>query len=196
LQAVDGTVHARRDATTQRILDAARAQFEEFGVRRTTMEEVARRAGVSRVTIYRRFEQKERLVEAVILREGERFFAELSRAVGGRATLEERIVEGFVFTLASAREHVLLNRLLESDEATLAYLTTEGGPVVAAAREYLAQQMPRARDTQAVAEIVARLVLSFVLTPESAIKLDTPRRARAFARRFIAPLMARGTLPG
>ena len=128
------------------------------------------------------------------MREGERFFADLERAVAGRPAIEERIVEGFAFTLASARDHVLLNRLIRTEEGTLPYLTTEGGPVIAAAREFLARQMPEGRDAQAVAEIVARLVLSFLLTPDSAVPLDTPRQARAFARRYIAPLMTRGTL--
>lgn len=182
------------DTTRERILDAALALFEDFGIRRTTMEDVARRAGVSRVTIYRRFPQKDRLVQAVIMREGERFFADLERAVAGRPAIEERIVEGFAFTLASARDHVLLNRLIRTEDGTLPYLTTEGGPVIAAAREFLARQMPAGRDAQAVAEIVARLVLSFLLTPDSVVPLDTPRQARAFARRYIAPLMTRGTL--
>ena len=198
LRDLSGTIGAGADvdATRERVLDAALARFEDFGIRRTTMEDVARGAGVSRVTIYRRFPQKERLVEAVIMREGERFFAELERAVGAKPELEERIVEGFAFTLASAREHVLLTRLIRTEEGTLPYLTTAGGPVIAAAREFLARQMPRGRDSEAVAEIVARLVLSFLLTPESSVALDSPRQARAFARRYVAPLMTRGTLEG
>ena len=49
------------DPTTERILVGALQQFEEFGLRRTTMEDVARRVGVSRVTIYRRFAGKDAL---------------------------------------------------------------------------------------------------------------------------------------
>src|SRR3954463_11163384 len=88
------------DDTASRVLAAALEQFEEFGIRRTTMEDVARRAGLSRVTIYRRFPGKEALVEAVILGEAQRFFAELEAAVAGIESVEERIVEAFVRTLA------------------------------------------------------------------------------------------------
>src|SRR3954451_12888688 len=103
--ALDGTPdRAARNATTERILAAALAQFEDFGIRRTTMEDVARRARVSRVTVYRRFPQKERLVEAVILGEAYRFFAELEAAVARLDAVEDRIVEGFARTLAAARE--------------------------------------------------------------------------------------------
>lgn len=184
------------DATAGRVLAGALAQFEDFGIRRTTVEDVARRAGVSRVTVYRRFPGKERLVEAVVLWEAQRFFTELETAVAQLDSVEDRIVEGFARTLAAAREQRLLNRLLRTEpEMLLPHLTTEGGAVLAAGRAFLARQMRLAqsdvppRETDAVAEVVARLVLSFLLTPESAAELESPREARSFARRYIVPLM-------
>jgi AcrR family transcriptional regulator len=190
------------DATTGRILAAALAEFERSGIRRTTMESVARGAGVTRITIYRRFPQKERLVEAVIVGEAQRFFAELEAAVAGLDSVEDRIVEAFVHTLAATREQRLLNRLLATEpELLLPHLTTEGGPVLAAGTEFLARQMRiarsgvPARETRAVAELVARLVLSFLLTPQSAVALGNSREARRFARRYVAPLMT-GRSPG
>src|SRR3954469_14326033 len=201
--ALDGAPQSRAtDATTERILAAALGQFEDFGIRRTTMEDVAKRARVSRVTIYRRFPQKERLVEAVIIGEAQSFFAELEAAVAPFDSAEERIVEGFARTLAAAREQRLLNRLLRTEpEMLLPHMTVEGGPVLAAGTAFLARQMRiarsgvPARETRAVAELVARLVLSFLLTPESTVALDTPREARRFAQHYIAPLMT-GTKPG
>jgi AcrR family transcriptional regulator len=187
--AVDG---APPDATTTRILAAALEQFEEFGIRRTTIEDVARRARVSRVTIYRRFPGKEALVEAVVLGEAQRFFTELEHAVARLDSVEDRIVEAFVHTLAAAREQRLLNRLLRSEpEALLPHLTTDGGRVIAAGTAFLAAQMRAAgsevpkREVETVAEIVARLVLSYLLTPG----VETPREARALARRYLVPLM-------
>jgi AcrR family transcriptional regulator len=195
---VDGAPDAAApDPTTERILAGALGQFEDFGIRRTTMEDVARRARVSRVTIYRRFPGKERLVEAVILGEAQRFFAELEQAVARLDSVEERIVEAFVHTLGAAREQRLLNRLLRTEPDTiLPHLTIDGGPVLAAGTAFLARQMrlagsrvPR-REVEQAAEVVSRLVLSYLLTPA----LDTPREARRFARRYIAPLMT-GSAP-
>src|SRR6476661_1998953 len=193
-RALDGTPLA--DPTTDRVVSGALAQFEDFGIRKTTMDDVARRAGVARVTVYRRFATKERLVEAVVLGEAQRFFAELEAATARFGSVEDRIVEAFAHTLAAAREQRLLNRLLRTEpEMLLPHLTTGGGAVLAAGRDFLARQMKLAgtdvppREVDAVAELVARLVLSFLLTPESAVKLENPREARRFARRYIVPLM-------
>ena len=49
------------DAATQAILDAAVVEFEQHGFRRVALDDVARRAGVSRTTIYRRFASRDEL---------------------------------------------------------------------------------------------------------------------------------------
>ena len=56
------------DSTIDRILDAALNVFPRLGVLGSTMEDVARAAGVSRVTVYRYFAGKEGLVTAVCAR--------------------------------------------------------------------------------------------------------------------------------
>ena len=57
------------DETSERILNAAVTQAEEFGVRRFTIGDVSQRVGLSRVTVYKYFPGKDRLIEAVLLRE-------------------------------------------------------------------------------------------------------------------------------
>lgn len=56
----------------QRILDAAYALFREQGIDATTTRQIAEQAGVNEVTIFRRFGNKEGLVEAILAR----FFAD------------------------------------------------------------------------------------------------------------------------
>jgi AcrR family transcriptional regulator len=58
----------RGTSGTERILDAAVAEFERHGFRRVALDDVARRAGVSRTTIYRRFANRDELVAAVVER--------------------------------------------------------------------------------------------------------------------------------
>ncbi|MGI8439475.1 MAG: TetR/AcrR family transcriptional regulator [Thermoleophilaceae bacterium] len=186
------------DEVSERILDGALGHFEEFGLRRTTMEDVARRVGVSRVTVYRRFAGKEALVEAVILRELQRFFTALDAAVGAPGHAEEQLAEGFAFALEHLRRHPLVTRLLTTEpESLLPHLTLDGAPAVTAARRLIAERIgPSARrrgmseaDAEVAAELLARLVLSFLLTPDTAAHLDTTDDARRFARRYLAPAM-------
>ena len=188
------------DETSERILAAAAQQAEDFGLRRFTMDDVARRVGVSRVTIYRYFPRKDRLVEAILLRELRRFLAAIDAAVEPYETVEERLIEGFVFTLTFLRKHGLLNRLLRTEpELILPALTVNGGPVLAAGREFVArfahEEAAAGRltlseeDVLGVSEMLARAVLSFVLTPESVLGLQTQREIRDFAEHYLAPVL-------
>lgn len=183
------------DEVGESILDTALEEFLTYGLRRTTVDVVAKRAGVSRATLYRRFDGKDALVQAVLVRESRRFFGSIADAVAGVSTVEERLVEGFVVGVRYARADRLLNRLLASDpEALLPYLTTNGALVVAAARDFLVWQggsrAPIAdRTPDGVAELFVRLAISFTLMPESAIPLDTDEEVRAFGRAYLAPLM-------
>lgn len=184
------------DPMVGRILDAARDQMRQFGLRRTTMDDIARRAEVSRVTVYRRFPRKDDLVRAVFLREAQALFDAVDAAVAHLPTATDQLVEGFVTILTAMREHSLVHGLLEVEpEAVLPYVTLAGGPVLAFARDYLAGRVRagqrkgelRAVDAQAVAELCVRLTVSFMLTPDSYLALDTPEQMRAFARQYLLP---------
>ena len=62
--------HARpQDDASERILDAALALSAASGVRHLTIDDVAARAGVGRMTVYRRFEDRSGLLEALAARE-------------------------------------------------------------------------------------------------------------------------------
>lgn len=77
------------------ILQAARQEFEENGIRRTGVDDVAKRAGVSRSTLYRRFPNK----EALLLGVAERIYLDgmvvLEEATVGHGP-QEAVVEAFL----------------------------------------------------------------------------------------------------
>ena len=56
------------EAARQRLLDAAEACIDRFGLAKTTVEDIANEAKVSRATIYRYFANRDELVLAVVLR--------------------------------------------------------------------------------------------------------------------------------
>jgi AcrR family transcriptional regulator len=191
------------DQVTGRILDAALGQFEDFGLRRSTMEDIAKRCGMSRITIYRRFPKKENLIEAVLLRELQSFLSCLTSIGDDDLGPEGKMIERIAFALQYLRNHLLLQRLLRTEpESILPSLTVSGGPVVDMAREQVAAFVRRdlfgtaapsaeaERHIQIVAELGVRIVLSFLLTPSSAIPMETLADARAFASELITPLSA------
>jgi AcrR family transcriptional regulator len=186
------------DEAAERMLAGALGQIEDFGVRRFTIDDLARRIGVSRVTIYRRFAKKGRLLDAALLYELRRLLREIDASVERCETLEERLVEGFVSSLLILRGHRLLNRLLRTEpELILPLLTVRGGPVIAASREFIAGLARREagevtfdeEQLEVLSELLVRAVLSFLLTPQSVVSLETPEEARHFARHYLTPVL-------
>lgn len=185
------------DPIREQLLDAASAQFESVGISRSTMNDITRRAGLARMTLYRRFANKQELVEATLLREAAWFLTDLQREIDAHDTVEEKLTEGFAFTVETLRDHDLLNRLLETEpEETVPHFTVQGAPLFTAAAYFLADEisrsMPDSRshaELLVVSELTVRLVVSFVLTPSTNIDLDDPVVARAFARNHLGPLI-------
>ncbi|MGW4328238.1 TetR/AcrR family transcriptional regulator [Nocardia sp. NPDC004573] len=99
-------------ATDSAILDAARACVEEFGVRRTTLTEVARRAGVSRPTVYRRWPDTGALVAELLVRELRGIVAATMPSAGSART---RLVEGVVAGAATVRTNPLFGKIFRTD---------------------------------------------------------------------------------
>ena len=176
-----------REGTRARILDAAFSAVRDFGISRTTVEDVAQRAGLSRQTVYRYFPSKDHLVLALVLREEEKFIEGTRRAFASEGDLRAAIVRAITFCLEYAREHPLLDRLLAADQETfLPYLTTRGQPVIVRAREELmglvAERRPDSnRDlTRGLLDAAIRATLSYILTP-SERSLATIARTMASA---------------
>jgi AcrR family transcriptional regulator len=189
----------------EEVLDAALAQFEDLGIRRSTIEDIARRAGIDRVTVYRRVGSKEAVAQVVIAREVHRLMEEVSSACATLPTFEERIAVGFATAIQHVRKNTLYNRLVALEPDTvLPHLTTDASPLLAigvSATVSLLDQAQRdgvlaeLRDPQAVAEVLVRVVHSFVLTPRSVLKLQTDAELSAFAREHLAPIVTQNTQP-
>jgi AcrR family transcriptional regulator len=105
----------RDDLTTCAILDAAVVEFEQHGFRRVALDDVARRAGVSRTTIYRRFDGRDELVAAVIDRENTVLFGNIADELKGRRPQSNFYVEAFTLSIVRFRQHRVLTRMLADE---------------------------------------------------------------------------------
>ena len=187
---------AVRGDTSNRILEAAFRCAADLGLGRTTMEDVARAASVSRQTVYRYFPSKDRLVMALVQREEERFLDGVRAAFATHDRLEDALYDGVLFCLRFAREHPLLDRLLASDpEALLPYLTTKAMPTLVRARDTVAslirsKEWVSAALVESAADLLVRLAVSYAVTPPDQPAGDM---ARDLARIVTAALTRKET---
>jgi AcrR family transcriptional regulator len=107
------------DATTDAILDAMRATVLDFGIQRTTLTDVARRAGLSRMTIYRRYPDVDGVLRDLMTRE---FSAMLHRVEHAKVDLPRgraRVVARLMMSVRELRANPLLAKILEVEPELL-----------------------------------------------------------------------------
>lgn len=194
------------------LLDAAVAQFALTGVRRTSADDIARRAGVNRATLYRRLGTKDQIVSRAILQETGRVLGRITDAIGdvpapGTPGFDPAayVLTFFSVTLGEVRDNDLLQQLMVKDrEDTLIGLTARAGEVIALAAELSADRIVRLRayvgnphtaDAAATAHTLARLTQSLLLTPDGPPRLDTAARRKAYVDAVIVPMVL-GAGPG
>jgi AcrR family transcriptional regulator len=113
------------DPASTAILDAAVVEFERFGFRRAALDDVARRAKVSRTTIYRKFAGRDELVIAVIDRENATLFADIADELKSVGPQSNYYVEAFTSAILRFRTHRVLNQLINEEPALALELTRE-----------------------------------------------------------------------
>jgi AcrR family transcriptional regulator len=113
------------DAATTAILDAAVIEFERHGFRRVALDDVARRARVSRTTIYRRFAGRDELVAAVIDRENAVLFADIAEELKSRRPQSNYYVEAFTLSIMRFRQHRVLTRMLADEPGLMIELADQ-----------------------------------------------------------------------
>lgn len=188
------------DATGERILDAAVQITAEVGFRNLTMDEVAARADVGRMTVYRKFESRGALIDALAAREARRALDTIGSAVDPSAPVADQLTEGFVAAMGLMRDHPLFRRMtLVDPQGLLTALIENRGAYFIAARELVAGLIRDAQRAGTIdpaldpverAEIMVRLGFSLALIEPTALPLGDEAGMRDVARRLLAPLLA------
>lgn len=176
------------------ILAAAAREFTAAGVRQANMDAVAKAAGVSRSTLYRRFPSKDNLLLALANDAFERGMAELEAAVAGR-TPADAVVEAFAHGAQMIQTDPLLRRMVLEDAEVRGLTSSLSSLFIDMVTERVAGSLREAGavmnddDLHQAVEIHVRLVISYLEIPASDEARRTPEAVRAFAAAFLAPMI-------
>lgn len=203
--AVTDTVNAASNSTStavdQRILDAAREEFIAHGFQRTSVPQIARRAHMSRQTVYRYFSSKAAIIQGVVTRETIGFFSSAREAMADLDTAESRLVETFVLGMRESRTNPLMVAAMTFEPETLVGLlygsvdesdAAHPDPLetgAAAAAAVVAGPDLDFDAAQRVGVLAVRLTFTMLLKPTPTFVLETDEQTRAFAASYLAPLI-------
>ena len=187
-----------------RLVDAAEGCFRRFGVAKTTLDDIATEAGVSRATVYRYFDGgRDEIVLEVVLREARAFLNALGRRLDRERDLADAIAEGVMYTVASVEKSDHLALLFAPEVAgqtgsiagastALFELTTDFlRPLFDQARK--SGQLRSGVASDDAAEFVLRLILSFLTV--AGPKTRSHAKQREFLRVFVSGALVEAAEP-
>ncbi|MEU0402464.1 TetR/AcrR family transcriptional regulator [Streptomyces sp. NPDC006197] len=186
------------------VLDAARDCVLAVGVRRTTLTDVARRAGVSRMTLYRRWPDVRTLVGDLMTREWIAAAADAMPPADDDRPERARIVEGLVAGVAAFRSHPLFRKILDVDpELLLPYVLDRRGAsqdallglLVTALDEGHEDGSVRRVHTDLQARSLLLVVQSFTLSLRTMADEDDPELSEAAFLEELRTLLERTLTP-
>jgi AcrR family transcriptional regulator len=187
--------------TDRAVLDAARECAASIGVRRTTVADVARRAGASRMTVYRLFPDARTLWSTLLTREFEEVIHESEAAARHLPTALERLVETTVVALERISRDPLVRKVLEIDTALLVpYIVERLGQsqrlAIGAFRRFLAEGREdgsiRPVDDAVVAYCLQLVVGAFILAMRVTEREADPAAVRGELRRLLRAYLGTG----
>lgn len=175
--------------TPTRILSATIAWVAETGLRKISVDEIARRASVSRATVYLHFPNKSALLEAAITYEVARVLAGASEVAEKYDDPDERLVEVFASAFVGLSSHPALVAMLKHNpKAVLPFVFGPDPLAIRMAREHVTGLFDGTAGSVELAELIVRTFHSFLLAPSSVIDLSTLDGARSYARTVLIPL--------
>ena len=179
-------------ATEEKILEATDRLVRQIGIGRISMAEVARSAKVARGTLYRYFESREVLLDALSQRAANQFFADVAEAMDGLPLLSEELGEFSLRIIQSihpeseepsgnkiALVRMLATQSVQAHRRTARFLQ----PYIAAARER--GEVRADLDLDDAGEWLARILLSFTIFQASiSHEAGDPLAVGLFVRRY------------
>ena len=198
------------DAEDVRLIEVAASIFAERGIKGTSTDDIARAAGVTRVTLYRRLGPRDEIHRAIYAHEAKRLMKTVNSRYTPFESLEwdpvrhvENLLVGTVFDI---RQSELLRRLIEVDKVeAMAVLAGQSDTVLDGITEIVADFVrhtwaadvhtrsmePEESETLSrdVGAVVGRFLHSLVVMPDGPPLVDSEEEIRALARRVLVPMI-------
>jgi AcrR family transcriptional regulator len=185
------------DAARARLLTSAEACFSRFGVTKTTVEDVAKEANVSRATVYRYFEGRDELVLGVLLMEARRFLARLQKRIAAQPNISDAIVEGVLFTVDAVRADANLALLFTPETAGVTEsIVGASDTLFSTTAEFLRPYFEAAKasgtlraevDVDEAAEWIVRCIISLLTVSDP--RRRTKAQQKKLLRTFLVPAL-------
>lgn len=194
--AVTSLAPVQADSAASRVLDATIGCLARWGLTKTTLDDIARAAGVSRATVYRLFPGgRDVVVGAAIAAEVDAVERALAMRLVGVDDLLERLVVLVGGMVRAVRQHPALQYVLEHEPDHLLPHLTFGrfDAVLAAAGARLA---PWLDGDARSGEWVARVVTSYAFTPSPHVDLADDGDVRRFVGTYLLPVLERRSTNG
>lgn len=182
------------------ILLAARTAILDIGVRRTTVAEIARRAQISRMTVYRQYADRDAIVSALLTDELVGLFAAARTEVTALPSARARLVAATGRLVATISTHPLYRRVLDLDPELLLPLVVDRlGSTQRAAIDQLTEELQAGRqdgsirplDEDLAAFVIQLVAQSFVFSARVVAARGHPDRVHAqlgeLLDRYLAP---------
>lgn len=180
------------DPMVARILDAGEQCIHRFGIRRTSMGEVARVGKLSRGSIYRYFNAKEALVEGIIRRRQEAFLNRTEAQLEKQGTLVDKLTlsvlagrkdmqEGIFAALAEIEPETLATMFLDPRFYQRSLSFWPPHVRLAQASGEIAADL----DVAFVTDLIVRMAVSLVMFPRMSVELQSRKALQAYLQRAL-----------
>ena len=156
----------------ERLLDAALEVAAMHGLNRLSVGDVAKRAGLSRPTLYKHFASRDELVSQMVLREAGRIVEQVIAAAERHDDPLRSLHDAIITALELLRGHPLLDRPIATEPEALLPLLIDGEGSVLDAVQAVARQVLDRRDlgipddqARAGADLLSRMLVSYAVRP-------------------------------